>query len=1107
MAQQPKSYKKFVATAATATLVASAIVPVASANVSTSAFTDVPASYKDAVNFVVENNIAKGMTEKQFGISMQIKRGDVAIMIANAAGLNNEKAPSAGFTDVPKRGALAINSLKEAGVISGKTTTKFGFEDNVTRGEAALMLQKAFDLKAGDTNNEFTDVSERYKNAVNALVAHKVTNGINDTQFGTGNPIKRGDFAKFLYALKDRINIENPEEPPVVVEGTTLKLEAKSSTITANGADNTVITAQIIDTKTGEVNKDADDLVLAFTTTYGQLAHSRVTVQDGVATVVLTSEFSKKDIEAIVTARLIEAADESKWNDEIGNLVGETKVKFKPVSDEVGQKAPTITATESNSADRLTVFFDQNVNPATFLKMDGDTFVTDANGNVVFKPNAQLAIAQANEPGFKIRGLKAVANNPKAIEVILTEDHVLTDNKEVKVYSSFFANGNQQNSERSFILTDARTPELTSVDYIDGRTIDLIFSEPVDTYKDLSIDGGTVKLAKAGEFGEYHQNGKDRRHVVRVTTDKYMKDGKHSVQVTKVGDYASRTDNNNFSSNQTLDFVVPVNNVIPAAAVSVESPEQLRVTFNTPVSGFDASDLEFQVQDEDGNWVTKNNFDGFIDKNFDWKVTTVVPGMEYKLELDKDWTRIYDTKNTNENYYNHKYRVVLKEQTVMNDANGKKNEKQELSLNVSNSALNSPDTTSPVFASAPMKITSGVDKDKWVVEFNKPIKVAGLDSVGDTPSQLQGTTIPQTIVEFIGTDKDGKKVTVPGKIESYYNEDLKDTKILVKPDKELQGLVDQNSYEENWQIVVRNASDDVGNAAATLTKDFTVVKSPASFMVKSLDNGATYDGLSFYLSDDQKDEIVLTFTSPVRYTGNVDNALNLANYTVNGLKLPEGSIAKLEDSKPADGKDAYDQVRIVLPNNTLKTTENTINISKSLLSAGGIQISGMTEISELPADLNPGSVDKTALNAAITAANALNESEYTAGTWANFQTALTAAKNTAANATATAAQVTKATSDLNAAKAALVKKGETAVTLGSLNADVTIKTNPAGMKVVGFNKTKLPAEMQANAYTLTVGTKVYNFTVNEFNAERYLTEIDGTVSDADINAGVLKAVK
>ncbi|CEG21994.1 hypothetical protein BN1080_00914 [Planococcus massiliensis] len=206
MAYQPKSYKKFVATAATATLVATAVVPAAFADeVKPAAFTDVAKQYEAAVNFVVANNIAKGLSETQFGVSAQIKRGDAAIMIANAAGLNDETAPASGFSDVPTRGVLAINSLKKAGVVNGKSATNFGFNDSITRGEAAIMLANAFDLEGNTADVKFTDVSDRYKAAVAALVANDVTNGISATQFGTSNNIKRGDFARFVYALEEYI--------------------------------------------------------------------------------------------------------------------------------------------------------------------------------------------------------------------------------------------------------------------------------------------------------------------------------------------------------------------------------------------------------------------------------------------------------------------------------------------------------------------------------------------------------------------------------------------------------------------------------------------------------------------------------------------------------------------------------------------------------------------------------------------------------------------------------------------------------------------------------------------------------------------------------------
>ena len=57
MANQPKKYKKFVATAATATLVASAIVPVASA----ASLSDIAGNtHEDAINALVEAGIING---------------------------------------------------------------------------------------------------------------------------------------------------------------------------------------------------------------------------------------------------------------------------------------------------------------------------------------------------------------------------------------------------------------------------------------------------------------------------------------------------------------------------------------------------------------------------------------------------------------------------------------------------------------------------------------------------------------------------------------------------------------------------------------------------------------------------------------------------------------------------------------------------------------------------------------------------------------------------------------------------------------------------------------------------------------------------------------
>lgn len=192
MAYNSKTYRKFIATAATATLVAGAIAPMVSA----ASFDDVAPKYQDAVDFVAQKGI-QGFGDS-FGTYQNIKRVDAAVMVAKVLGLDTENAKDAGFTDVPARAIGAVNALKEAGITSGKTETTFDSNSQITRGELAIWIQRGFELQAsGDM--QFKDVNKNYEEAVKALVANGITNGVSETEFGTTQPAKRGDFAIFLY--------------------------------------------------------------------------------------------------------------------------------------------------------------------------------------------------------------------------------------------------------------------------------------------------------------------------------------------------------------------------------------------------------------------------------------------------------------------------------------------------------------------------------------------------------------------------------------------------------------------------------------------------------------------------------------------------------------------------------------------------------------------------------------------------------------------------------------------------------------------------------------------------------------------------------------------
>ncbi|WP_203364573.1 5'-nucleotidase C-terminal domain-containing protein [Bacillus sp. REN10] len=191
-----KSHRKFVAAAATATLVATAVTPAFAAS-----FSDVSKDYKEAVDYLVSNKITDGMTDTKFGTSLSIKRVDAAVMLAKALKLDIKNVEDAGFKDVPVRAKAYVNALKKAGIVGGKTETIFAPDQNITRGEVALMLAKAYDLKGDNTNISFKDVTSRYKDAVSALVKHDITSGKTTTTYGTNDDIKRGEYAIFLYKL------------------------------------------------------------------------------------------------------------------------------------------------------------------------------------------------------------------------------------------------------------------------------------------------------------------------------------------------------------------------------------------------------------------------------------------------------------------------------------------------------------------------------------------------------------------------------------------------------------------------------------------------------------------------------------------------------------------------------------------------------------------------------------------------------------------------------------------------------------------------------------------------------------------------------------------
>ncbi|MFY0518389.1 S-layer homology domain-containing protein [Lysinibacillus sp. UGB7] len=225
MANQPKKYKKFVATAATATLVASAIVPVASA----AGFSDVAGNdHEVAINALVEAGIINGYADGTFKPNQSINRGQVVKLLGRWLEAQGQEIPAdwetkQRFSDLPvtaeaelvKYAALA----KDAGVFAG-SNGNLNHTQTMQRQQMAVVLVRAIkeisgvdlvaDYKKANFVTEISDLEAAFAaEQRNAIVALEYAGITNVSKFNPANSITRGQFASFLHRTIN--NVMEPE--------------------------------------------------------------------------------------------------------------------------------------------------------------------------------------------------------------------------------------------------------------------------------------------------------------------------------------------------------------------------------------------------------------------------------------------------------------------------------------------------------------------------------------------------------------------------------------------------------------------------------------------------------------------------------------------------------------------------------------------------------------------------------------------------------------------------------------------------------------------------------------------------------------------------------
>ncbi|WP_448162427.1 S-layer homology domain-containing protein [Bacillus mobilis] len=173
------------------------------AHAQTADFTDVPSGHwsESSINYLADKKVISGYGNGKFGFGDNVTRGQVSAIISRYLKLENNGSTIKNFSDI--HGHMFENSIKavaQAGIMTGDRTDKFRPDDTLTRYEMAVILQKAFHL-AVKTNDLFYDVSNNHwaTDSVRSLYSNGITNGIGNYQYGGEMSVTREQFAKFMY--------------------------------------------------------------------------------------------------------------------------------------------------------------------------------------------------------------------------------------------------------------------------------------------------------------------------------------------------------------------------------------------------------------------------------------------------------------------------------------------------------------------------------------------------------------------------------------------------------------------------------------------------------------------------------------------------------------------------------------------------------------------------------------------------------------------------------------------------------------------------------------------------------------------------------------------
>ncbi|QIZ65927.1 S-layer homology domain-containing protein [Geobacillus subterraneus] len=710
MAYQPKSYRKFAATTATAAMVASAVAPVASL---AAGFTDVAPQYKEAVDFLVSTGATNGKTETQFGVYEQITRLDAAVILAKVLKLDVENAKDAGFTDVPKDRAKYVNALVEAGILNGKGDGKFGAYDNLSRVEMAKIVANAYKLeKQNDSALPFTDVNATWAPFVKALYDNGVTSGKTPTSFGAYENITRGDFARFVFKAAN-VNVA-----PAVVS------------VSAINASQVVV----------KFNKTVDKDTAETESNY-QVNGQDLNAYDSSATAVLGED--KKS----VTITFSTNHNNKAFNLKVKSDAVKTEDKKATIAEYVGavqvsdNQGPSVTKVEFAANGDLEITFSEplkNVNPIVRVNN------TPVTITAVSALDTKVVVPAANLP--------TIAKGETATVYVANAQDMAANTMDIFNGSVVKPN-------------DTTAPTVTSLTQVGHNKVRFVFSEPLAGSGAGAFTADDIKVLKGSTVYTSTTSGVSFTVTKNTTVDPTGKTYDVEVVLDSVAGSPNFGIYSSTSNTQSLTFMIDADQVTDAygnkmgafnqtltltkdatgpvldkSAVSSDK-QTLELTFNEALLSGTSNIDETKIIVTDANGVRYN----VLDASTDVKSGT---GNEKILVVDF----VSGTSTIENGTY-----TIQVQKGAVKDVLGNVNEAFTTTVNVGNAA----DTSKPTVTLDTETTTDTLvsSENKFVVDFSEEVTSTALDLANYA---LDGKSLPSgTIIYFNTAAKNSVTIELP----------------------------------------------------------------------------------------------------------------------------------------------------------------------------------------------------------------------------------------------------------------------------------------------------------------------------------------------------------